>query len=68
MSTILMFDECQTEQCTQITIVNDTIPENIESFFVTLGRTPGLSDKIKLDPVNGEIQIIDDDGTRNAIQ
>ena len=62
-----MFKSCDTKTCTLVTIVNDTVPENIESFNVILGRTPGLDDRITLDPVNGEIQIIDDDGTRNTV-
>ena len=67
VSTILTFYACQTDQCTLITIVDDTIPESIESFNVILGGTPGLDDRIDLDPVNGDIQIIDDDGTRNTV-
>ena len=64
MSTILAFDTCENKTCTLVTIVDDTIPENIESFNVILGEPPGLDDRISLDPVNGECQIIDDDGVR----
>ena len=38
------------------------ICELTESFFVTLERTPGLDSRITLDPVDGEIEISDDDG------
>ena len=60
--TILEFDTCDTRHCTEIPIVNDMIVELTESFFVTLERTLGLDSRITLDPVNGEIEITDDDG------
>ena len=62
VSTILAFGSCDTRQCTETTIVDDMIVELTESFFVTLERTPGLDSRITLDPVDGEIEIIDDDG------
>ena len=62
VSTILAFDTCDTRQCTKIPIVDDMIVELTESFFVTLERTPGLDSRITLDPVDGEIEIIDDAG------
>ena len=61
MSTILMFDACDTRRCVDVTIVNDANFEPDEIFFITLERTPGLNDRITLDPVNGVIIIIDDD-------
>ena len=62
VSTILEFDTCETRQCTEISIVDDMIVELTESFSVTLERIPGLDSRITLDPVYGEIEIIDDDG------
>ncbi|CAI8015468.1 hypothetical protein GBAR_LOCUS9583, partial [Geodia barretti] len=62
LSTTLMFDTCETRKCTNIAIANDDIPEGTESFNVTLEGTPGLDDRITLDPVDGEIQISDRDG------
>ena len=61
MSSILMFDACDTRHCVDITIVNDTNDEPDEMFAVTLERTPGLNDRITLDPVDGVVIIIDDD-------
>ena len=58
----LNFNTCDTQRCTEIPIENDTIVELTESFFVTLGRTPGLDDRITLDPHDGEIEITDNDG------
>ena len=62
ISEILAFDTCDTRQCTEIPIVDDMIVELTESFFVTLERTPGLDSRITLDPVDGKIDITDDDG------
>ena len=60
LSTILSFPTCGTRQCVNVTIVNDDVLESVESFDVTLERTPGLNMGITLDPVNGMISIIDD--------
>ena len=62
VSNIFAFGECQTRYCTEITIVNDMILELTESFLFTLERTPGLDSRITLDPVNGEVEIIEDNG------
>ena len=63
VSTLIIFDPCETRQCMDITIINDGIPENTESFFVTLVRTSDLDPRITLDPVAGETMITDNDGT-----
>ena len=62
VSTLLMFDSCETKQCTNITIMNDVGLENTESFLITLLWTTDTN--IALDPaaVVGEIEITDDDG------
>ena len=62
VSALMMFDSCETRQCIDISIVNDAVRENTESFFVTLVRTPDLDHRITLDPVAGEIDITTDDG------
>ena len=62
LSTILSFPTCGTRQCVNVTIVDDDVLENVESFDVTLERTPGLDMRITLDPVDGVIEIRDDDG------
>ena len=46
-----------------ITIENDGVAEPLESFFVTLEKTPDIDGRITLDPVDGEIVIIDATGT-----
>ena len=62
MSSILMFDACDIRRCVDITIVSDTDDEPDEMFGITLERTPGLNDRITLDPMDGVVIIIDDDG------
>ena len=68
MSTVVMFDECELQSCTPVLIVDDMVLENVESFNVTLERTPGLDMRITLDPVDGEIEISDDDGGFFCVQ
>ena len=63
--TILMFKSCDRElrRCENVTIKDDDIVEQNESFNVTLGKTPGWNDRITLTTVNRMIQIADtDDG------
>ena len=62
LSTILSFPTCGTRQCVNVSIVDDDVMENVESLHVTLERTPGLDVRITLDPVDGVIEIRDDDG------
>ena len=62
VSTLLMFDSCDTRQCTNISIINDVFTEDTESFSVSLVRTSELDPRITLDPAVGEIEITDNDG------
>ena len=47
-----------------VTIVDDDVLENVESFNVTLERTPfvSLNNRITFNPVDGVIEITDNDG------
>ena len=61
---------CETMACENIGIINDRTAEKIESFTVTLGRTPSLDSRISLIDVEGLVIINDDDGklmNRNII-
>ena len=64
LNTILSFAACETRSCVNVTIVDDLVdePDLIEFFHYTLERTPGLDPRISLDPVDGVVEIIDDDG------
>ena len=57
LSTILSFPTCGTRQCVNVTIVDDDVLENVESFDVTLERNTSLDMRITLDPVDGIISI-----------
>ena len=57
VSTIMTFTACETRRCVDIIIVNDTEGEPDETFGITLERTPGLTDRISLDPMDGMITI-----------
>ena len=56
---ILTFAACDERQCVDIIIEDDSIPEELESFDVTLERTTGLDARIRLDPVDAVVEIID---------
>lgn len=45
-----------------MSILDDDILENVETLDVTLERTPTLDSRIALDPVNGVLEIMDNDG------
>ena len=45
-----------------MTIVDDFEIELDENLFYTLERTPGLNSNIQLNPTQGEIVIVDNDG------
>ena len=62
LNVTLMFEPCETRRCVNVTIMDDFIDEPDESFFYKLRRTPDLHPRITLDPVDGEIVIVDDDG------
>ena len=66
LTTLLIFDSCETQQCTDIIIINDTVNDtrlgNSNSFFVNLQRTPDLDPRIKLDPLVAKIEITNNNG------
>ena len=62
VSTLLMFDSCTTQLCTDINISNSTGLDQSESFFINLQRTPDLDPRITLNPVVGEIEITKNNG------
>ena len=55
---------CATKACVDIDIINDRTAEKLESFTVTLGRTPSLDSRISLINVEAHIMITDDDGNK----
>ena len=67
LSSILRFDSCETRDCVNVDIVNDLVDEPEEYFRVTLTRTNGLESRISLNPVDGQIVIIDNIGKYTAL-
>ena len=65
MSTILTFAACDTRHCVDVPIMNDADDEPDEIFGIILDRTPGLNDRITLDPVDGGVIINGDVGRFN---
>ena len=62
LSRILTFPACETKQCVNITIVDDSVEEPVEEFDVTLEGTIGLDSRIRLNPVDARVLIHDDEG------
>ena len=67
ISAIVPFAACQRRACVIVTIIDDEILENIESFNFTLERTSELDIRITLDPVDGVVEINDNDGMLKSI-
>ena len=67
MSAILMFAACDTRQCVNVPIADDETLELTETFIITLERTPSLENNILLNPMNGDIDILDNDGRKYGI-
>ena len=57
---ILMFDECERRRCVNIAITQDQVDEPDEFFTFHLNRTSDLSPRIDLDPVDGRIEIVNE--------
>ena len=62
LDVIMMFDECERRRCVNIAITQDLVDEVDESFTFHLRRAVDLSTQILLDPEEGAIELLDDDG------
>ena len=67
LSTIMMFGECDTRPCVNISIVDDLVLETVEVVTVTLTRPPGMDSRITLGQTQADIEIIDNDSERDLI-
>ena len=68
VSTVLAFNVCEIRKCIEVTIENDRTLENNESIILFLDPfSSGYDERISLDPRNGEIHIIDDDGVYDIV-
>ena len=66
ITTTVQFNECEQRSCINITIMDDDVLENTEFFNLTLERN-GLHERIQLDPVDGLVQITNNDGTCTVV-
>ena len=58
-----MFGACEIRNCVNITIRDDEVDDfDTEFFTYHLRRTTSLDPRIELDPVDGRIEIVDNDG------
>ena len=62
LDVIMMFDECERRRCMNVSITQDLVDEPDEFFNFHLNRTTDLSPRIEIDPVDGIIEIVNDDG------
>ena len=53
------FEACQMISCVEVPIINDTISEEAEVFYVHLEQTPGLSNRISFQETEAAIKIVD---------
>ena len=58
----LRFPACYDRYCTDIRITDDNVLEQLESFTVSLWRSEGIGNEIRLESNEMEVIIIDDDG------
>ena len=56
---VVIIGACETEKRVIISVVNDAIPEDIESFNVTLDRTESLLPPVRLGITEAVVQIVE---------
>ena len=61
---ILEFGVGEIRKCANVSIVDDLVDEEDEIFTYHLRRTPNLDPRIDLEPIDGTVEIIDDDGKK----
>ena len=62
LTTQLIFKSCERRKCINVTIRNNDIAEEAESFGLRLERTTNFHSRIILNPENATVQIADNDG------
>ena len=61
-SRVLSFSACDTVQCKEVVIIDDTTVEKNESFDLIFERLPGVDGHVEMDPNRATITILDNDG------
>ena len=59
---VVQFAPCDKRICVEVPIVDDETVEKLESFNITLERTPDMDINITLDQVVGVVEITENDG------
>ena len=59
---IVRFPACEKRHCITITINDDCLVEVPESFNITVEKYSGISDKLTINPSQGQVIIHDTDG------
>ena len=62
LSVTLVFEACDKRKCVYINISDDEVGESDESFTYHLMKASVLNPRINLGPVDGQIEIVDNDG------
>ena len=57
VSQLLRIEACKTRKCVNISIINDFIKEEMESFNITLRRTENVPIAVTIDPAEAVVQI-----------
>ena len=57
----LTFSTCQSRQCVNVSIIDDALNEQNESFTISLERSAGFDVRITLDPSESTVIILNDD-------
>jgi len=60
ISGLFLFEASVIRKCTNVTLVNDDIPEGTEYFTAKLGRTANLDPRVILDPNVTRVEKTDD--------
>ena len=60
---VLRFGRCEKKKCVNVTIINDEMLEETESFNISLEGGRGVSSRFVFSPQEVSITITDEDGT-----
>ena len=67
LNKLFIFEACETRKCVNVTIKDYEFDELDEFFTYHLMRTTDLDTRITLDPVDGRIEIVDNDRKQHIV-
>ena len=65
--TVERFPSCVQRICVLISITNDKLPEETETFHVVLSEGPNFDERIRLIPTLADVVITDDEGKNQYV-